>query len=102
MVSSDLVGVGAGRVASVEKWVGDHLRGAGAQPSVVCLAQAWAGHCLLRICQETHHIVAAGLSLHSARHLFAAGDPWWRGSSGPVRPQSRRLAASGYRMAYRV
>jgi len=34
MVSSDLVGVGAGRVASVEKWVGDHLRGAGAQPSV--------------------------------------------------------------------
>src|SRR6185437_9341282 len=37
-----------------------------------------------------------------ARHLFAARDPWWRGSSGPVRPQSRRLAASGYRMAYRV
>jgi len=34
MVSSDLLGVGAGRVASVEKWVGDHLRGAGAQPSV--------------------------------------------------------------------
>src|SRR6185312_15111246 len=30
MVSSDLLGVGAGRVASVEKWVGDHLRGAGA------------------------------------------------------------------------
>lgn len=33
------------------------------------------GHCLLRIWQERHHIVAAGLSLHSARHLFAAGDP---------------------------
>jgi len=69
---------------------------------LVRLTQGRAGHCLLRICQETHHIVAAGLSLHSARHLFAARDPWWRGSSGPVRPQSRRLAASGYRMAYRV
>ena len=102
MVSSDLVGVG---------WVGWHLSKNGSGIAfvgpvrshlLVRLTQGRAGHCLLRICQETHHIVAAGLSLHSARHLFAAGDPWWRGSSGPVRPQSRRLAASGYRMAYRV
>lgn len=27
---------------------------------LICLTQGGGGHCLLRICQETHHIVAAG------------------------------------------
>ena len=62
MVSSDLVGVG---------WVGWHLSKNGSGIAfvgpvrshlLVRLTQGRAGHCLLRICQETHHIVAAGLS----------------------------------------
>lgn len=69
---------------------------------LICLTQGGGGHCLLRICQETHHIVAAGCR-YIQRGIFSPREiPDGEGSSGPVRPQSWHVAAGGYRMAYRV
>lgn len=55
------------------------------------------------VSDKKHNTLSPPGCRHTQRGIFSPREiPDGDGSSGPVRPQSRRLAAGGYRMAYRV